>query len=96
MQEIIRCDYHIPQRTNQITNPELEILKMLPSEGTDFKMSTSGIVIWFVCLETLTLFDYFLPLPMNTVNKYRGEFRKGFIHLWRIVNLPIPHGDFSA
>ena len=68
MQEIIICDYHIPQKTNQITNPELEILKMLPSEGTDFKMSTSGTVIWLVCLETSSLSDYFLPFANELIS----------------------------
>ena len=54
-----------PQKDKPNYYPWSWNLKMPPSEGTDFKMSTSGIVILFVCLETSTLFDYFLPLPMT-------------------------------
>jgi hypothetical protein len=69
-------------------------MKILPSERTDFKISTLAIVIWFVCLETSALSDYFLPLPI-TLQKYKGDFRKTSFQLW-ITNLAIPHGDFSA
>ena len=52
----------ISSETYQITSPEIEILKMLPSHWTDSKFSTSVLVIWFVCLRIRPSLQHFLIL----------------------------------
>ena len=45
------CDCHILKHTNLITKPEVEILNFSQTKGSIFKISTSGLVIWFFCLR---------------------------------------------
>ena len=37
--------YNVSKHCNQITIPEVDILKSAPSEGSIFKISSSGLVI---------------------------------------------------
>ena len=42
---------------------EVEILKILPSYWTDFKMATSCLVIWFVCLRIFPTYNLIMNAP---------------------------------
>ena len=46
---------------------EVEILKMLPFDWTDFKMSTSWLVIWFVCLRICSTFNLKINAPSKII-----------------------------